>query len=78
MSGNGGLSIRDRLGIVKDRQATKWQQKPESMRRAGQERQTGRESRRRRDLHAGSQHFFAGPSAAVDLARSLLAARATG
>ncbi|MFN8040456.1 MAG: acyl-CoA dehydrogenase family protein [Acidimicrobiales bacterium] len=29
-----------------------------------------------RDLHAGSQHFFAGPSAAVDLARSLLAARA--
>ncbi len=28
-----------------------------------------------RDLHAGSQHFFAGPSAAVDLARSLLAER---
>ena len=26
-----------------------------------------------RDLHAGSQHFFAGPAAAVDLARSLLA-----
>ncbi len=26
-----------------------------------------------RDLHAGSQHFFASPSAAVDLATSLLA-----
>ena len=26
-----------------------------------------------RDLHAGSQHFFAGPAAAIDLARSLLA-----
>jgi alkylation response protein AidB-like acyl-CoA dehydrogenase len=26
-----------------------------------------------RDLHAGSQHFFASPSAAIDLARSLLA-----
>ena len=26
-----------------------------------------------RDLHAGSQHFFAGPSAAVDFGRSLLA-----
>jgi indole-3-acetate monooxygenase len=26
-----------------------------------------------RDLHAGSQHFFASPSAAVDLARSLIA-----
>lgn len=26
-----------------------------------------------RDLHAGSQHFFAGPSAAIDLATSLLA-----
>jgi alkylation response protein AidB-like acyl-CoA dehydrogenase len=26
-----------------------------------------------RDLHAGSQHFFASPSAAIDLARTLLA-----
>ena len=26
-----------------------------------------------RDLHAGSQHFFASPSAAIDLATSLLA-----
>jgi len=28
-----------------------------------------------RDLHAGSQHFFASPSAAIDLTRSLLAER---
>lgn len=28
-----------------------------------------------RDLHAGSQHFFAGPGAAVDFARSVLAER---
>ena len=28
-----------------------------------------------RDLHAGSQHFFASPSAAIDLTRSLLDAR---
>ena len=26
-----------------------------------------------RDLHAGAQHFFASPSAAIDLARTLLA-----
>ncbi len=26
-----------------------------------------------RDLHAGAQHFFASPSVAVDLARTLLA-----
>jgi len=30
-----------------------------------------------RDLHAGSQHFFASPSAAIDLARSVLAAAAS-
>ena len=34
---------------------------------------TGRSSAAFRDLHAGSQHFFASPSAAIDLARSLLA-----